>query len=944
MMKKETDIAIVGMSCIFPGARDLNSYWENIINKFDAIKDAPANRIDKVFIDPDSKEIDRLYVNRGGFVDDFVDFDPIEFGIVPKAVQGTEPDQLLSLKMAYRALEDADVFEKKIPLQSAGIIIGKGGYGGVEMAKLAEIIAGAEALVRSLRYFMPHLTESDLETVKKTYQKLRGSFGPDNVLGTVPNFTAALVANRLDFGGPAYTVDAACASSLIAIDHAVKELNSHRCNLVVAGGMHLGQNPILWGVFSMLGALSRNQIVRPFDKRADGVLTGEGCGYVVLRRLKDAIKDDQRIYAVIKGVGVSSDGANASLMSPSSIGQVKALKSAWGQTNLNSENIGYIEAHGTATVLGDKVELETLREFFGYNEKRPRAGVGSVKSMIGHAMPAAGMAGFIKTALALYHGKLPPTLHCEEPVEALQQTRFDPVQEPIDWDQTDLPRLAGVNAFGFGGANAHVIIEGFNVKGKKTHKKATANVASKDVDDEVILLARDSAESLILALENEDYSLGGGNHRLAIFNPSQERIQMAIGIIRTGLPRRNKLDIWYTNSPILGTKGKLAFIFPGFDIPALLSMQNGNFEELAEYFDLPKPQYTRFKEGMEVNLGLDESCRLIDSALKKLNILPDVIAGHSVGEWTACYAAGMIDIETIKKLELKTVSTVFEKNEVVSLFAGVGVEKIKLLLKKNGGIYLSNDNCPHQVVLCGTAENIGKLRTVLHKEKILNHIVPFNSGYHSPFAERYVDDVKKNLKEIIEFKQPAFPLWSGITASPYPKDIKDIEQLHIDFMTKPVLFRKLIENMNNDGVNFFLQIGAGSTTGFISDTLKGKDIVTISSGSPKRSAMSQIKRVVAALFIEGRQVDTAILNIKKSTDKKSKPKGLSKKLELGIEMLSIENIMSASKIQSNVPHADIAGSQPVFGALNESLRLVNQAQKELFGLLTQNNGKGDDHG
>jgi 3-oxoacyl-(acyl-carrier-protein) synthase/phosphopantetheinyl transferase/malonyl CoA-acyl carrier protein transacylase len=937
-MKNETDIAIVGMSCIFPGAKDINSYWENIINKVDAITEVPANRIDQVFFDSDSKDIDRLFVNRGGFIDDFVDFDPIEFGIVPKVVQGTEPDQLLSLKMAYRALEDADVFKKKISLQNAGVIIGKGGYGGVEMAKLAEMIVGSEALVRSLRYFMPHLTEDDLRTVKKVFQKLRGNFSPDNVLGTVPNFTAALVANRLDFGGPAYTVDAACASSLIAIDNAVKELNLHRCDLVVAGAMHLGQNAVLWSVFSMLGALSRNQIVRPFDRRADGVLTGEGCGYVVLERLEDAIKNDQRIYAVIKGVGLSSDGANASLMSPSTTGQVKALKNAWRQTNLDMKNIGYIEAHGTATVLGDKVELETLREFFGYDDKLPRAGVGSVKSMIGHAMPAAGMAGFIKTTLALYHGKLPPTLHCEEPVNALQKTRFEPIVEAIDWDQTDLPRLAGVNAFGFGGANGHAILEAFNVNGHKAYKKLTsANTAEKVPNEEVILLARQSNEELIAALEKEDYSLGSGSHRLAIFEPSKERIQKAIKIIRIGSPWRNRMDIWYTNSPILENKGKLAFIFPGLDIPGLTSVQVGNFEEVADYFNLPKPQFTKFKEGIEVYLGLDESCRIIDAALKKLNIFPDVIAGHSVGEWTACYSAGMVDIETVKKLEQQSVSTIFKKNEGVFLFVGLGIKEINPLLEQNKRIYLSNDNCSHQVVLCGTSEDIEKFRSVLHKEQIINYVLPFSSGYHSPFAERYTDDVKKNLKEIISFKQPAFPIWSGITASPYPKDLKAVAQLHVDFMTKPVRFRELAENLYNDGINFFLQIGAGSAIGFINDTLKDKVIVTIGSGSTKRSALNQIKRVVAAMFVEGRQADISILNLKKTTVKKSKTKGLTKMLDLGMEILSMETILTTSKVPllSTVSKETVKVSQPVFDALNESFNQINQAQKELFELLKQ---------
>src|SRR5690606_15591425 len=253
-------------------------------------------------------------------------------------------------------------------------------------------------------------------------QKKKGRFTPDTAMGLIPNLIASLVANRFNLGGAAYTVDAACASSLLAIDHAVNELVNDRSDMVIAGGVHVGQNATFWSIFHQLGALSKRQQSRPFDKDADGLIIGEGCGFVVLKTLDKALLDGDRIYCVIKGVGISSDGSGTSVMSPSTKGQARAIEQAWQQAGLSVNDIGYLEAHGTATVIGDRTELETLKLVFGSASKGNKAKIGSVKSMIGHAMPAAGIAGVIKTALALYNDTLPPTLHCDSPIEVLAET------------------------------------------------------------------------------------------------------------------------------------------------------------------------------------------------------------------------------------------------------------------------------------------------------------------------------------------------------------------------------------------------------------------------------------------------------------------------------------------------------------------------------------------
>ncbi|MBN2485680.1 MAG: 4'-phosphopantetheinyl transferase superfamily protein [Bacteroidales bacterium] len=934
----DKDIAIVGMSCIFPGAKDLDAYWQNILNKTCSIKEAPEKRIDPVYFNSASEDIDRLYCSKGGFIDEYVDFDPVEFGLVPNSVKGTEPEQLLALKMTVRALEDAGVFEKNISLEKSGIIIGKAGFGGVETTKVHETIYSAESLVRLLKTLAPSLSNDEIYRIKKNFQQQTGHFGKQNVMGTVPNIVASLVANRLNLNGPAYVVDAACASSIIAIDNAVRELQSHRCDLMVAGAIHLGQTPAFWTVFSLLGAFSRSQVIRPFDKKADGVLPGEGCGFVVLSRLKDAINNDQRIYAVIKGSGLSSDGSAASLMSPAWQGQLKSIVNAWESSGLSYEQIGYIEAHGTATVIGDKTEAETLQKAFGTNNKLPFAGIGSVKSMIGHTMPAAGIAGVIKAAKAVYHGILPPTLNCDEPLEALIKSRFRPVKEAVEWAQTGLPTIAGVNAFGFGGSNSHIILEKFNHNSKP--RKLFGFLEQAGENDQVLLLARKSKKELIDAIQGHSPEIGDGNYRIAIFNPTQKRKELAIRVIHKEIPWRNKQDIWYTHAPLLSNSQKVAFIFPGLDGPGLASIKSGNYNRLADYFGFKTLSGFNNPDGIKLIFDLDESCRLLDSALKMLGVEPDVVAGHSVGEWTACTAVGLVNEKITQIINNRVLKKKYEKPDAVFLAINSNISDLDSLLVQFPEIYLANDNCTNQFVVCGIRSNILSLQEKLNKMQVISNLLPFETGYHTPFSKKFEPEVSYTVNNIVQFEEPQYPLWSSITAKPYPKNPNDIKQLHIDFITKPVLFRELTKNLYNEGVRVFVQIGAGSVNGFIADTLKDKDISLVSAASNKREALSQLKRVLAALFVEGKPINTSFLGLAGSSrDKKySTKKGLNTMLDLSLPFINYNKVFDQQIIEKIAGATNaVAAPDAVLNLYKRNLNDISFAQKEILQVLKQQN-------
>lgn len=922
-MKKQADAAIIGMSGIFPGAGDIHTFWQNIINKRDAIQTVPGNRLDASLFDTRSNAVDRFYCRKGGFIDDYAWFDPIQFGILPLAVEGTEPEQLLTLSLARQALQDAGVPDSA-PLDRTGIIIGKGNYTGPGATRAIEIVRTGEQIVQILQSALPGLSDEELDKVKKEFQVKKGRFGPDTAMGLIPNLVASLVANRLNLGGAAYTIDAACASSLIAVDHAIGELSTGRADMVIAGGVHVSQNAPFWSIFTQLGALSRRQQIRPFDQQADGLLIGEGCGFVVLKRLEDAVRDQDRIYAVIKGTGISSDGAGTSVMSPSVKGQAKAIRQAWEAAGIDVQQVGYIEAHGTGTPLGDKTELETLAAIFGQPGKLPKAGIGSVKSMIGHAMPAAGIAGLIKTSLALYHSQLPPTLHCDAPLDIMQQTRFEPVRETLDWNLSELPKLAGVNAFGFGGINAHVVVEGFSER-HLAHRTLFNGIAP--AQPQVLLLARDSREALLQALEQKDNHPGQGDYRIALFDPTPERIRKAMKIVERNTPWRNKQDIWFTNEPLVNKGGKVAFLFPGLD-----GLAGGEIGSVAGYFGLQlSGQSDANKEGVwDSAIQLLEKSHVLDTALKTLGVFPDMNAGHSLGEWLAGRSSGLAAESSVRMLLQELNPAAFEQKNTRFLVVGCGYDRLSPLLNGVQDIHLSMDNCPQQVILCGTIEAVDQLIPVLRTEQIFHQVLPFQSGFHSPFVANKLDLLLDGINKV-EFQDTRIPLWSATTLDTYPREFEAIRQLSIDHLIKPVRFRQLIEKLYAEGVRVFIQAGSGGLTGFVDDTLKNRSYSAVSANIPTRSGLDQLQRVLAALFVEGKQVNLSFLGI---TAGREAPKGRPVKLELGSPLVSdIAALKSLRPAPAKV--SVMAEETPVMRAFLDNCDEIAAIQEEIIALFSQ---------
>ena len=456
----ESPIAIIGMSCFFPKSRDLKGYWKVLFQGIDAISVVPDTHWSaQDYFDPDPKRPDHVYCKRGGFLSPVI-FDPTEFGIPPTALEATDTSQLLALIAAKHALADAGYANgRSFNRERTSVILGVTGTQELVIPLSTRLSHPVWRRVLNNAGLSGDKTEEIIQSLSDSYVSWQENSFP----GLLGNVVAGRISSRLDLGGTNCVVDAACASSMGAIHLAALELFSGRSDMVITGGVDTLNDIFMHMCFAKTQVLSSTGDARPFSKDADGTVLGEGVGLLVLKRLVDAERDHDRIYAVIRGIGTSSDGKSGSIYAPQAKGQVKALKEAYRNAGFEPGTVELVEAHGTGTKIGDRVEFQALSEVFSEsNGNAARCALGSVKSMIGHTKAAAGAAGMIKTALALYNKVLPPTLKVENPDPGLniKESPFYLNTQSRPWlSLQNHPRRAGVSAFGFGGSNFHAVLE-----------------------------------------------------------------------------------------------------------------------------------------------------------------------------------------------------------------------------------------------------------------------------------------------------------------------------------------------------------------------------------------------------------------------------------------------------------------------------------------------------
>lgn len=921
-MAQPDDIAIIGMSGIFPGAPDVPTYWSNILAKVEAIREAPEAWIgDPSIFDPDCPpESQKIYTKLGGFLGELAGFDPRPFGTMPVALSGSEPDQFLAMRGAADALKDAGYANRDFDRQRTGIILGHGIHPHRANVNGMQHCMAVNQTLGILRALLPDLPAEVCAELEAAMRAKLPAFNVDTLPGLVPNMMTGRIANRLDLMGPNFIVDGACASSVLAVDAAVTELRRGRADMMLAGGVNTSTSVLVQIIFCKIGALSRRGKVRPFDRSADGTLLGEGQGIVVLKRLEDALRDEDRIYAVIKGIGAASDGRAMGLMAPRFEGEQLAMRRAYDASGLDPDSVSLVEAHATGIPLGDGIEIRALTSIFG--ERRgaaPHVALGSVKSMIGHCIPASGMASLIKMALSLDQKILPPTLADEcNPELGFEGTPFYLNTEALPWVWAKgRPRRAALDAFGFGGINTHMILE----EAPACSSVPTgAFLPQRHGTPELFVLATDTREELVAAVHalmtGAEAHKGplralaaetarrhpSGPFRLAAVADSASvlRDKLAGVVEKIGRPETHRLksrrNVYFSDAPI---GGKVAFLFPGEN-----SQSPGMLRELATASPLVR-DWLDWLEGVFPNerdyshrqvlyppsLGPTEAERdALEAALRRvdfgseavftadmafftllhaLGVRADVMAGHSTGENAALFASGLVRVTQDSLVDIvRRMNGVFRDvhgraDVPTGTLLTVGAlprEAIDAVLAHYLDVRLTMDNCPNQVILFGATPRMDELRALFAAKGAVCTDLPMSWAYHTPFVAPMADAFAKILgPDLID--RPIAQVYSCASAGPFPEEPDAIRALMHAQYVSPVRFSDTVRRLYDDGVRVFVEVGPGGVlTGFVGDILREKPHLALAADSRRGSRLEHFLGVIGQLFLHEIPVDVAPLH------------------------------------------------------------------------------------
>jgi len=848
---KKEPIAIIGLSCRFPQAPNPAAFWELLRKGVDAITEVPSDRWDVDAYHSENPDPGKVTTRFGGFLDKVDLFDPAFFGISPREAARIDPQQRLLLEVSWEALENAFIPPGSLAGTQTGVFVGISSYD-----------------YSRLQFNNPEMIDAYAGT------------------GNAHSIAANRLSYIFDLRGPSMAVDTACSSSLVASHLACQSLRNGESDLALAGGVNLILTPELSITFSQARMLSPDGHCKTFDASADGYVRGEGCGVVVLKRLSDALRDGDNILALIRGSAVNQDGRSNGLTAPNGLAQQEVIHRALADAQIAPHQIGYVETHGTGTPLGDPIEISSLRVVLENGQANGKTLIGSVKTNIGHLESAAGIAGLIKTVLALQNEAIPPHLHLKElnPYLSLEDSHIEIGTYLRPWKLREEPRLAGVSSFGFGGTNAHLILsdappitsEAIDDLERPCHMLALSAKSETTLRE----LARQTSSFLEITqhpVGNICFTANAGRshfeHRLIIQAGSSNEL-------------KSGLDTFITNSNTSasfghvkpGVQPKIAFLFTGqgSQYPGMGRILYGTqptfraaLDRCADILDsiLDRPLldilFTNENEAIHQTAYTQPALFAFEYALAEMwrswGIEPQAVLGHSVGEYTAACIAGVFSLEDGLQLiaERGRLMGALPKNgSMAAVFTDV-TRVSKAIKPFRDSVSIAATNGPENTVISGESSAVQNVLDKLAKLGILSKQLTVSHAFHSPLMDPILDNFEAVAKKI-QFDMPRIPLSSNLIGGILEPERIPNETYWRDHIRSEVKFSAGVQALANLGIDAFIEIGPNPILmGMGQRCLPESEAAWLPSIRQGQDEWDTILNSLGKLYIQGAEIDWA---------------------------------------------------------------------------------------
>ncbi len=858
-------IAIIGIGCRFPKAKDPESFWQLLRDGGDAITQVPQERwnID-AFYDPEPGTPGKMSTRWGGFLEQVDQFDPAFFGISPREAERIDPQQRLVLEVAWEALENAGIAPNKLAGSQTGVFMGVGNY---DYCRL----------------------------LAKDINLVNAYDGTGNTL----SITANRLSYILNLRGPSVLIETACSSSLVALHFACRSLQSGESNLCLVGGASLMLSPEPFITYSHARMMAADGRCKTFDASADGYVRGEGCGVVVIKRLYDALREEDNILAVIKGTAVNQDGLSNGLTAPNSLSQQEVIRQALKNAEVTPAQISYVEAHGTGTSLGDPIEVKSLKAvLMKEREADQPCWLGSVKTNIGHLEAASGMAGLIKVVLSLKHKEIPPHLHLKQlnSLISLEGTTFAIPTECQPWLAGAESCLAGLSAFGFGGTNCHVVLEEAPSQevGKIPELNSTLGQNSIKSDRPLHLLslsAKNEQALKELAKRYTDFLVAHPEKSLAdvcfTANTGRSHFDYRLAVVAESTkPMQGVLEAFTAGRETTGLISgrvqpkkyrKVAFLFTGqgsqyvgmgqqlYDTQPIFRQTLERCDEILRPY-LKQPLLSVIYPESGVSSLLNETgytqpaLFALEYALfqlwKSLGIEPSVVMGHSVGEYVAACVAGVFSLEDGLKLMAergRLMQALPQNGEMVAVLARE-TQVAKAIQPYTQDISIAAINGPQSIVISGRREAVRAAIAALNTKGIKTKRLTVSHAFHSPLMEPMLATFEK-VAASVSYSLPKIKLISNLTGELATTEVTN-PQYWCHHVRQPVKFAASMETLYQQGYEMFLEIGARPTLlGMGRYCLPENLGIFLPSLSPTQEDWQQLLQSLAALYVRGLPVD-----------------------------------------------------------------------------------------